>query len=176
MAWAMKESLRRLWDYTYLGAARTFFRAWYWWVTHSRLAPMINVAHMLKAHLENILTYLTHRVTNAMTEGLNAKIQWIKYASRGYRDADARLGPRTAPAVAVTHSKVRRPANSLAKRPSSGVRLTRLEDVQTVFAIQMVEALTQFAPSQRMDSVNGAVHASDVADLLGAIRRTWKPL
>lgn len=88
-AWALKESLRRLWDYTYVGAARTFFRSWYWWATHSRLAPMVKVARMLKAHLENILTYLRHRVTNAMTEGLNAKIQWIKYASRGYRNRDA---------------------------------------------------------------------------------------
>lgn len=88
-AWAIKESLRRLWDYTYVGAARTFFRGWYWWATHSRLAPIVKVARMLKAHLENILTYLKHRVTNAMTEGLNAKIQWIKYASRGYRDREA---------------------------------------------------------------------------------------
>ena len=88
-AWARKESLRPLWDYTYLGAARTFFRGWFWWATHSRLAPMVKVAYMLKTHLENILTYLRHRVTNAMTEGLNAKIQWIKYASRGYRDREA---------------------------------------------------------------------------------------
>jgi transposase len=88
-AWAMKESLRPLWEYRYVGAARTFFRRWYWWATHSRLEPMIKVARMLKAHLENILTYLRHRVTNAMTEGLNAKIQWIKYASRGYRNRDA---------------------------------------------------------------------------------------
>lgn len=88
-AWALKESLRRLWDYTYPGAARTFFRGWFWWATHSRLAPMVKVAYMLKHHLENILTYLRHRVTNAMTEGLNAKIQWIKYASRGYRDREA---------------------------------------------------------------------------------------
>lgn len=88
-AWAMKESLRRLWEYTYLGAARTFFRRWYWWATHSRLAPMIKVARMLKAHLPNILTYLTHRITNAVTEGLNAKIQWIKFASRGFRNREA---------------------------------------------------------------------------------------
>lgn len=88
-AWAIKESLRRLWDYTYAGAARTFFRGWYFWATHSRLAPIVKVARMLKAHLDNILTYLKHRVTNAMTEGLNAKIQWIKYASRGYRNRDA---------------------------------------------------------------------------------------
>lgn len=88
-AWALKESLRRLWDYTYLGAARTFFTRWYYWATHSRLEPMIKVARMLKRHLENILTYLRHRITNAVTEGLNAKIQWIKYGARGFRNRDA---------------------------------------------------------------------------------------
>ena len=88
-AWALKESLRRLWDYTYIGAARTFFRGWYGWAMRSRLEPMKKVARMLKAHLENILTYLTHRITNAVTEGLNAKIQWIKYSARGYRNREA---------------------------------------------------------------------------------------
>ena len=88
-AWAIKESLRHLWDYTYVGAARTFFKRWYWWATHSRLAPIIKVARMLKAHLENILTYLTHRITNAVTEGLNAKIQWIKFGARGFRNRES---------------------------------------------------------------------------------------
>jgi transposase len=88
-AWAMKESLRRLWDYTYVGAARTFFRRWYGWAMRSRLDPMKKVALMLKSHLDNILTYLTHPITNAVTEGLNAKIQWIKYSARGYRNRDA---------------------------------------------------------------------------------------
>lgn len=88
-AWAIKESLRHLWDYTYVGAARTFFKRWYWWATHSRLAPIIKVARMLKRHLENILTYLTHRITNAVTEGLNAKIQWIKFGAGGFRNRDS---------------------------------------------------------------------------------------
>jgi transposase len=88
-AWAMKESLRRLWEYTYVGAARTFFRRWYGWAMRSRLEPMKKVARMLQTHLENILTYLKHRITNAVTEGLNAKIQWIKYSARGYRDREA---------------------------------------------------------------------------------------
>lgn len=88
-AWAMKESIRRLWDYTYVGAARTFFKRWYGWAMRSRLEPMRKVARMIKAHLENILTYLTHRVTNAVTEGLNAKIQWVKYSARGYRNPTA---------------------------------------------------------------------------------------
>ena len=88
-AWAIKESLRPLWNYTYVGAARTFFTRWYWWATHSRLAPIIKVARMLKAHLDNILTYLTHRITNAVTEGLNAKIQWIKFGARGFRNRES---------------------------------------------------------------------------------------
>jgi transposase len=88
-AWAMKESLRHLWDYPYVGAVRTFFRRWYRWVIRLRLEPIQRTARMLRAHLENILTYLTHRITNAMTKGLNAKIQWIKYSARGYRDRDA---------------------------------------------------------------------------------------
>ncbi len=50
---------------------------------------MKKVARMLKAHLENILTYLTHRMTNAVTEGLTAKIQWIKYGARGFRNREA---------------------------------------------------------------------------------------
>jgi transposase len=47
---------------------------------------MIAVAHILKRHLENLLTYLKHRITNAVTEGLNSKIQSLKSAARGFRN------------------------------------------------------------------------------------------
>lgn len=85
-AWSMKEMLLGLWDYTYEKAARTFFSNWYYWVTHSKLRPLIDVAKMLKRHLDNILTYLKHRITNALSEGLNSKIQLIKSAARGFRN------------------------------------------------------------------------------------------
>ncbi|MHB1073743.1 MAG: ISL3 family transposase, partial [Gemmatimonadaceae bacterium] len=88
-AWAMKESLRRLWDSTDVGAARPFFTWWYGWAMRSRLEPMKRVARMIQSHLEHILTYLTHRVTNAVTEGLNATIQWVKYSARGYRNRES---------------------------------------------------------------------------------------
>jgi transposase len=87
-AWALKESVADLWEYRYVGAARTFFRRWYYWATHSRLKPMIEKARMLKTHLENILTYLRHRITNATAEGLNSKIQWIRYTARGFRNRE----------------------------------------------------------------------------------------
>jgi len=87
-AWAMREQAMKLWDYSYRGAAENHFRWWYRWATHSRLKPMIAKAKMLKEHLPNILTYLTHPITNALSESLNSKIQWVKYTARGFRNLD----------------------------------------------------------------------------------------
>ena len=53
-----------------------------------RRKPAIHVAAIIRRHLENILNYITHRITNAATEGLNAKIQWIQYSSRRFRDRE----------------------------------------------------------------------------------------
>jgi transposase len=87
-AWAMREQAMKLWDYSYRGAAENHFRWWYRWATHSRLKPMIAKAKMLKDHLQNILTYLAHPITNALSESLNSKIQWVKYTARGFRNLD----------------------------------------------------------------------------------------
>lgn len=84
-AWSIKEMFSGLWEYRYEKAARKFFKQWFWWATHARLKPMAEVAKKLKRHLDNILTYLEHRITNAVAEGLNSKIQQIKSAARGFR-------------------------------------------------------------------------------------------
>jgi transposase len=47
---------------------------------------MIEKARMLKNHLQNILTYLKHGITNATSESINSKIQWVKYTARGFRN------------------------------------------------------------------------------------------
>jgi len=47
---------------------------------------MKEVAGMLKRRFENIITYLKHRITNPTSESLNAKIQWVKYTARGFRN------------------------------------------------------------------------------------------
>lgn len=85
-AWNRKELLRHLWDYRYEKSARTFFNRWYFSATHSRLKPVIDVAKMLKRHIENIMTFVKHRITNAFTEGMNSKIQHIKATARGFRN------------------------------------------------------------------------------------------
>lgn len=77
-AWAIKEALRNLWDYQRKGWALRHWKFWYYWATHSRLQPVVTAARTVERHLENVLTYFDHRITNATAEGLNSKIQTIK--------------------------------------------------------------------------------------------------
>lgn len=85
-AWAIKESLRKFWDYRYPRNAEKYFRRWYFWATHSRLRPVVEAAKTVNRHLPNILTYFKHRITNATSEGLNSKIQTIKQMACGFRN------------------------------------------------------------------------------------------
>jgi transposase len=87
-AWALKESLRPFWDYRYAKWAKGFFDRWYYWASHSRLSPMVKAAKTLKSHLPNLLTYFKHRITNAVAEGLNSKIQMVKQMACGFRNRE----------------------------------------------------------------------------------------
>ena len=85
-AWAIKETLRELWRYRSLAWAEKFWKRWYFWATHSRLAPVKKIANTLKTHLYGILTYSKHRVTNATTEGINSMIETLRKAACGFRN------------------------------------------------------------------------------------------
>jgi transposase len=87
-AWALKEAAMCLWDLRYLRVVEKNFRAWYNWAIRSRLEPIKRVARMIKSHWANIKTYFEHRITNAGAESINAKIQMIKYMSRGFRNRE----------------------------------------------------------------------------------------
>jgi transposase len=87
-AWAIKESLRRLWHYVYPVSGWKFWKRWYFWATHSRLEPIRKAAETVRRHIDNILTYYQHPVTNAMSEGLNSKIQKIKSMACGFRNLE----------------------------------------------------------------------------------------
>ena len=84
----MKEELRALWQASPLEEARTFWKRWFGWATHSRLKPMREVTHLISRHLENVLTYIKHPITNAVSEALNSKIQTIKKRAYGFRNKE----------------------------------------------------------------------------------------
>lgn len=85
-AWALKEALMAFFGYFYERPARKHFRWWHNWATRSRLRPMIDKARTIKRRFENIVTYLKHRITNAASESIHSKIQWVKYTARGFRN------------------------------------------------------------------------------------------
>ena len=84
-AWAIKESFRDFWNYNVAGWAKRHFNNWYAWAIRSQLTPIKEKAKMIKKHLDNILTYFTHPISNAASEGMNSKIQMVKANARGYR-------------------------------------------------------------------------------------------
>jgi len=87
-AWAIKEHFRRFWNFVYASSAADFFRDWHGWAVRSRLPPMSEKAKMLKRHLDALLSYFRHPITNAVSEGFNSRIQAIKSAARGFRSFD----------------------------------------------------------------------------------------
>jgi len=87
-AWAIKEDLRWLWDYVRRGWAERHWRRWYFWATHCRLEPVIEVAKMIKRHYDGVMAFFSHRLTSATAEGLNSRIQAIRVSARGYRNRE----------------------------------------------------------------------------------------
>jgi transposase len=85
-AWAIKENLRKLWEYKSLPWAEKYWKKWYFWATHSRLEPVKKAAKTFKDHLYGILNHVHHPITNAAVEGLNSRIETIWKAACGFRN------------------------------------------------------------------------------------------
>jgi transposase len=87
-AWAIKETLRNLWDYGTKAWAQKFFDRWFGWAKRSKLSPVKKVADMIKARAANVLSFFRHRITNGVAEGLNSKIMTIKRKCCGFRNVE----------------------------------------------------------------------------------------
>lgn len=87
-AWAIKELAMSLWSYRRRGWALRAWKQWLSWAQRSRLEPVRKVAAMVKSHLTGIVNAIIHGITNARSEGINAKIQWIKFTGHGYRNRE----------------------------------------------------------------------------------------
>ena len=86
LAWALKEDLRRFWDYTRPSAARDFLDTWLAKAEASGLAPVKRVAAMIVSHLHGIMAWFWHPISNGLAEGFNSAIQAIKSSARGFRN------------------------------------------------------------------------------------------
>jgi transposase len=83
----IKLSLRDFWNFKDPALAEDYLKKWYFWATHSRLKPVIDVAKTLKAHWTGTVNYIKTRIDNGILEGLNSLIQSAKSSARGFRSS-----------------------------------------------------------------------------------------
>jgi transposase len=86
-AWLLKEAFREFWEYRGRGWARRFLKKWFWWATHSRLAPMRDFAWMLRRHEDGLLSYFDLRLDNGAVEAMNNVAKSISHRAHGFRSA-----------------------------------------------------------------------------------------
>jgi len=84
--WALKEMAMMLWTYVSRVWAEKGWRQWLSWAQRCRLEPMVKVGRTIREHLWGIINAVILKVTNARSEGLNAKIQKLKAWACGYRN------------------------------------------------------------------------------------------
>lgn len=89
-AWFIKESFRWFWQQPHgVEGAQEYFDQWYRHTIYSKIEPMKSVARMIKSRIHNLLTWCKHRITNAVSEGINSRIQSVKSAARGFHSFES---------------------------------------------------------------------------------------
>ena len=87
-AWAIKETAADLWNYSYRGAAEKAWKLLLRWICKCRLAPVIKVGKMVARYFWGICNAIILKVSNAIAEAKNARIQKIKAMACGFRNRE----------------------------------------------------------------------------------------
>ena len=85
-AYLLKESLDRLWTYTYEAVARKHLHGWIDQLKWQRLKPFQKLALMLLKHQEGLLNYCRTKVPFGVVEAVNGNIKSLIRRGRGYRN------------------------------------------------------------------------------------------
>jgi len=81
-AYHIKLALSRFWE---LKDAAHYLERWYFWATHSRLKPVIEVAKGIKRYWNGVVSFTLSRITNGVVEGLNSKIKTAMKKAYGFK-------------------------------------------------------------------------------------------
>ena len=84
-AYHIKLALARFWDIEDPKESEAYLKKWYFWATHSRLDPVIEVARGIKRYWQGVLNYTRSRITNGVVEGLNSKIKTAMKRAYGFK-------------------------------------------------------------------------------------------
>ncbi|PYT25208.1 MAG: hypothetical protein DMG57_25925, partial [Acidobacteria bacterium] len=85
-AYLLKESLERLWKYTYPGAMINYLQKWMDQLRWQRLKPFEELAITLLKHLDGIVNYCRTKVRMGVVEAVNGNIRMLINRGRGYKN------------------------------------------------------------------------------------------
>jgi transposase len=85
-AYLLKESLERMWNYVYRGAALNYLTSWMSQLRWQRLPAFEKLANMLANHLDGILNYCRVKVRFGVVEAINGNIKTLVRRGRGYKN------------------------------------------------------------------------------------------
>ena len=86
-AYLLKDALVRVLDCRDEWLARVKLDQWIRWARRSRLEPFKRIAVTIREHTEGIIAYVTSRLSNGRTEGLNGKARTITRRAYGFHSA-----------------------------------------------------------------------------------------
>ena len=88
IAYYMKEQFRLFWHKKNTKEAARFLGTWIIDAIETDIIPLQRIARTLIKYSKGILNYFKHRISNAITEGINNKIKTLKRQAYGFRDMD----------------------------------------------------------------------------------------
>lgn len=88
----LKAGLVAILDRRQVHVARQKLEEWISWAARSRLAPFVKLARTIRKHIEGILAYVSSRMNNGRSEGLNGKVRTITRRAYGFHNANSLIG------------------------------------------------------------------------------------
>jgi len=83
-AWLYREHLREILERKQINVVSAMLKQWCTNVLRSKVAPMKEVARMIRKHFDGIVAWTQTRQTNGFIEALNGLFQAAKRKARGY--------------------------------------------------------------------------------------------
>jgi transposase len=89
-AWTLKEQLRDIYRLTHPpGVARHHLRRWITAAKRSRINAFVALGERLQVYFDSVIAAIEPAISNALIEGINAKIRFINAPGYGHHSAQA---------------------------------------------------------------------------------------
>jgi transposase len=85
----LNDEFNLFWNFADKDAARDFLKKWGTTALKSRLEPIRKFVRTLRKHIDDIISFVDSRLTNAVAEGMNRIIGIIRNRASGFRSVDA---------------------------------------------------------------------------------------